>query len=357
MSSSSLPVPRIGHEDALELDVGRVLEQRLLGDRDAGRQRQPLDEAAVDEVGDEPEDHPGARRPRGRRRGGRRSRRTRRRSGAARGSKAAAPTVPRMRTPNGTEYGRSRSGSVKRSRISDRCAIEIASVAPNAKTPASSSMSPGRTSPIANSGGDHDRDVRGRSRAAELAEPARDLAVGREHVGVPGEAEHRHVRGEEEDQGRDRDDRPLEDLRQPLRREGRRDAEHRRVLERRRQRRGRAVGAGDDRQRHQRDERHPDVDERNDERARAEHVAEVLAAPGEIGGEVGRRPRSRRARPSRSRGPRRGSRRSGAPKASSEFGQRARIPDDDQADDRRAGTAAAGRPPSSPRAGPDGGCR
>ncbi len=56
-------------------------------------------------------------------------------------------------------------------------------------------------------GGDQDRHVRGRSATAELAEPARDLAVGGEHVDVPGEAEHRHVRGEEEDQRRDRDDR------------------------------------------------------------------------------------------------------------------------------------------------------
>ncbi len=55
----------------------------------------------------------------------------------------------------------------------------------------------------------------------------------------------------------------------------------------RRERRLRPAGPVDHRQRHQRHHRHPDVDERDDDAAGAEDVAEVLLPPGEVRGEIG----------------------------------------------------------------------
>ena len=124
--------PEHRHEDVAVLGLAHLLAQRLLRHRDPLRQRRPLDEPAVDHVGDQAEHHPAAAHP---------ARvlvedehadpqqRHQHRAGDRRQRKRCAR---RSRTSNGIRNGRSRSGSVQRSRMIDRWAIAIASVAPNA---------------------------------------------------------------------------------------------------------------------------------------------------------------------------------------------------------------------------------
>ncbi len=135
--------------------------------------------------------------------------------------------------------------------------------------------------------GDRDRDVRGRVAAVQLAQPARDLAVDRQRVDVAGDAEHRGRRRPEEHRRGDQRDDPAHHVGHPARVIGGDDAEDR-VLDELGAERG--LGAsrpGDDRDRHQRDRRHPGVDQRHGDRADRDDPLQIAAAHVDVRRQVG----------------------------------------------------------------------
>ena len=87
--------------------------------------------------------------------------------------------------------------------------------------------------------------------------------------------------------GGDRRDQPAHRFGDPGRFVGGDDAQHRLLDELAAERRVRSIRTADHRHRHQRDRRHPGVDERHPERADAGHPLQVLAADVDVGGEVG----------------------------------------------------------------------
>ena len=131
MSSSSL-VPKTGHEDVAVVDLGHLLGQRLLGDRDPLGQRRPLEALAVDDVEEQPEDHPAA----ADQAGGVVEDEDADEGEAAedrREDRRQRQLAPRARgCSSGIRKGRGRSGSVTRRRMIERWAIVIARVAPKA---------------------------------------------------------------------------------------------------------------------------------------------------------------------------------------------------------------------------------
>ena len=152
---------------------------------------------------------------------------------------------------------------------------------------ASSLTSVGRDEADRDQAGEHDRDVRGRVAAVELAQPAGDLAVDRQRVDVARDAEHRRRRRPEQHRRGDQGDDPAHRVAHPGRVVGGDDAEHRRLHEFAAERRFRALRAGDDRDRHQRDRGHPGVDERHRDGAEGDDPLEVARVHVEVRGEVG----------------------------------------------------------------------
>ena len=153
--------------------------------------------------------------------------------------------------------------------------------------------------------------------AVELAEPARDLAVGGEHVDVAREAEHRRVRRPDQRRRDDRDDRDLHHGSRP--RPARSSAPRRAPGSR-----GRCVPSAvcgavrrrHHRHRHQRDHRDAEVDQRHERRRRDDELAQVARAPPRCRARGSPPPRSRRRRRSRSRPRRSGRARLGLPNGS-----------------------------------------
>ena len=134
---------------------------------------------------------------------------------------------------------------------------------------------------------DRDRHVGGRLAPLQLAQPAGDLAVDRQRVDVAGDAEHRGVGGPEEDRRGDQRHHPAHRVGDPVRVEGGDDAQHRLLDELAAERGLGTVRPGDHRHRHQRDRRHPGVDERHRDRPQRGDPLQVAAVDVDVGREVG----------------------------------------------------------------------
>ena len=134
---------------------------------------------------------------------------------------------------------------------------------------------------------ERDRHVGRRRAAVELAEPAGDLAVDRQRVDVAGDAEHRGASPPRTGPARRPAPPPSASCRRPRRVEGGDDAQHRLLDELAAERGLRPVRPGDDRHRHQRDRRHPGVDQRHRDRPDAGDPLQVAAADVDVRREVG----------------------------------------------------------------------
>ncbi len=216
------------HQHRAVLGLGALAREHLLGHGDALEQRLVLAQA-VDDVDEHAERHPAQAPPARAARGGRARRRTRPRRAAAPSAAGSGSSPPPMRTLSGILYGRSRSGSRKRSRTTDRQTIVNAARRAEGRDAEQELEVGGEHEQHGQQRADADDHDRRRARRVQVADPRRELAVDREPVAEPRDAEHRRVAGRRQHgDGGDRDE-VAQRLAQPLLLEGGDDAEHRRL--------------------------------------------------------------------------------------------------------------------------------